>query len=320
MAESGAGLIVVGRLWVEYVAHGPWLPNVGETVVATAFEDVLGGRGARQAVAAARLGSPAALVAAVGQDERADSLLRRLDGEGVATRWLRRDKAVSSGAALVHLDPSRMRQAMIFPDPLRAISPIDVEAAADVIASARVVLVSLEVAREAAQRAIGLARIAHAHVVLDAAGAMEAVSGNELQAVEIFHATAREAKALVGVEVRSPATAIAAAEALRARGPGAVLIDAGSDGHLLLTERGSRMYPRLAAPNADAEASDEVFVAALAAARAEGRSLEDATTLATAAQSLVGPEHDVRTFPRRGPVLRLLEATTGRSWELDEGA
>ncbi|WP_437306461.1 PfkB family carbohydrate kinase [Sorangium sp. So ce388] len=320
MAESSAELIVVGRLWVEYVAHGPWLPKVGETVVATAFEDVLGGRGARQAVAAARLGSPAALVAAIGQDERADSLLRRLDGEGVATRWLRRDKAVSSGAALVHLDPSRMRQAMIFPDPFRAISPLDVEAAADVIASARAVLVSLEVAREAAQRAIGLARIAHAHVVLDAAGAMEALSGDELQAVEILHATAREAKALVGVEVRSPATASAAAEALRARGPGAVLIDAGPDGHLLVTERGSRMFPRLAAPNADAEASDEVFVAALAAARAEGRSPEDATTLATAAQSLVGPEHDVRAFPRRGAVLRLLEVTTGRSWELDDGA
>jgi ribokinase len=318
MAGSDAELVVVGRLWAEYVAHGPRLPKPGETVESPRFEDVLGGRGARQAVAAARLELRVGLIAPLGADDRAESLIRLLGIENVDIGRLRRDVAISTGAALVHVDPWRVRQRMIFPDAPQAISALDVEAAAPAITSARAVLVSLEIPRVAAERAIELAHQARALIILDAVGATWAASDDVLRKVDVLHATAKEAEVLVGVDVRGPRTAIMAAEALRARGLGAALIDSGTEGHLLLTERGSWMFPRLGAPDVDAEVSDEAFVAALAAGRAEGRSLQDAATLASAAQALVSPEYGVRAFPRRDAVLRYLEATTGRSSPLDD--
>jgi ribokinase len=319
MAESKAALVVVGRLWVESVAHVPILPRPGDTLETRTFEDGIGGRGARQAVAAARLGVRAALVSPLGVDDRADALLRWLALENVSTRLLRCDAKVSSGAALVHLDPWRVRQMVVFPEASLAISPVDVEAAAEGIGAARVVLVSLQAPREVVARAIGLSQLAHARILLDAAGAQGGIAYDYIENLDLLHATAREASVLTGVDVRGPATATAAAELIRARGIGAVLIDVGPDGHLLVTERGSRIFPRLA-PDIDEAIGDEAFVAALAAGCAEGRPLEDAAAIASAAQALVSPEYGVRALPRRDAVLHFLEMSTGRSWELDEAA
>ncbi len=320
MGESEAKLVVVGRLWVEHIAEGPRLPKPGETVESARCEDGVGGRGARQAVAVGRLGVPVALVSPIGQDDRAESLLRWLAAENIDTRRLRRDKRIPSGASLVQLDSMGHRQTMVFPEAHQAISAADVEAGAEAIRSTRAVLVSLQVPREAAGRAIALARVARARIVLDAAGAEDAFHDDDLGAFDVLHATAREAEVLTGIEVRGPATATAAAEWLIARRLAAALIDAGPDGHLLATAHGTRMFPRLAPPGADDEIGDEAFVAALAAARAEGRSLEDAATFASAAEARVSPEHGVRAFPRRDAVLRYLDVLTGRSWEIDEAA
>lgn len=321
MGESKAKLVVVGRLWVEHIAEGPRLPKPGETVESVNCEDGVGGRGARQAVAVGRLGVPAALVSPIGRDDRAESLLRWLAAENVDTRRLRRDNRISSGASLVQLDSRGDRQTMVFPGAHQAISAADVEAGAEAISSTRAVLVSLQVPREAAGRAIALARVARARIVLDTAGAEDVFhDDDDLGALDVLHATAREAEVLTGIEVRGPATATAAAEWLIARGLAAALIDAGPDGHLLATAHGTRMFPRLAPPGADEEIGDEAFVAALAAARAEGRSLEDAATFASAAEARVSPERGVRAFPRRDAVLRYLDVLTGRSWEIDEAA
>jgi ribokinase len=320
MGESEAKLVVVGRLWVEHVAEGPRLPKPGETVESVNCEDGVGGRGARQAVAVGRLGVPVALVSPIGHDDRAESLLRWLAAENVDTRRLRRDQRISSGASLVQLDSRGDRQTMVFPEAHQAISAADVEAGAEAITSTRAVLVSLQVPQEAAARAIALAHIARARIVLDAAGAEDVFHDDDLGALDVLHATAREAEVLTSIEVRGPATATAAAEWLIARGLAAALIDAGPDGHLLATAHGTRMFPRLAPPGADEEIGDEAFVAALAAARAEGRSLEDAATFASAAEARVSPERGVRAFPRRDAVLRYLDVLTGRSWEIDEAA
>lgn len=319
MGGSEAKLVVVGRLWVEHLAEGPRLPKPGETVESADCEDGVGGRGARQAVAVGRLGVPVALVSPIGHDDRAESLLRWLGAENVDTRRLRRDERIPSGASLVQLDSIGRRQTMVFPEAHQAISAADVEAGAEAISSTRAVLVSLQVPQEAATRAITLAHIARARIVLDAAGA-EDVFHDDLGALDVLHATAREAEVLTGIEVRGPATATAAAEWLIARGLAAALIDAGPDGHLLATAHESRMFPRLAPRGADEEIGDEALVAALAAARAEGRSLEDAATFASAAEARVSPGHGVQAFPRRDAVLRYLDELTGRSWEIDEAA
>lgn len=321
MGESEAKLVVVGRLWVEHVAEGPRLPKPGETVESVNCEDGVGGRGARQAVAVGRLGVPVALVSPIGHDDRAESLLRWLAAENVDTRRLRRDTRISSGASVVQLDSRGNRRTMVFPEADQAISAADVEAGAEAITSTRAVLVSLQVPREAAARAIALSHIARARIVLDAAGAADGFfNAGDLGTLDVLHATAREAEVLTGIEVFGPATATTAAELLLSRGLAAALIDTGPDGHLLATAQGIRMFPRLAPPGADEEIGDEAFVAALAAARAEGRSLEDAATFASAAEARVSPEHGVQAFPRRDAVLRYLDALTGRSWEIDEAA
>jgi len=311
MDASSAELVVVGRACAEYMARGSWLPKSGETVDATSFEATLGGWGARQAVAAARLERLVALVTPIGADDRAECLLRWLGAEAVDTRLVRRDEKTSSGAALVQVGPHGARQRMVFPEAGRAVGQLDVEAAADAIARARGLLLSLELPPAVAQRAIMLAREAGVRVLLDTTGATTP-SAELLRAVDVVHVTPRETELLIGVRVLGPATARTAGEALAARGPGAVVLEAGADGHRVATERGSRLFPRLGVPEADDEIAAEAFVAGLAVGLVEARSLDDASILASAARALVSAEQGVRAFPRRDAVLRLLEASTRR--------
>src|SRR5262249_18633933 len=156
------------------------------------------------------------------------------------------------------------------------------------------------------ESAITAAKRGGARIVLDAAG-RTGVTDEMLRAADVLHATASEATRITGVPVEGPASARLAAEWLTWRGLEAALIDAGPDGHLLSTAHDHRMYPRLRASEADDETADEVFVGALAAALAEGRSLLDATAVADAARALTTAVHGAAAFPKRDAVLQLLE-------------
>src|SRR5207248_3094878 len=107
---TGWDIVVVGGANTDYMVKGPKLPTPGETVDGDVFQEVPGGKGANQAVAAARLGARVALVARLGTDDRGGLLLDRLAAEGVDTRHALRDAAAPTGVALVMVEEKGRKQ------------------------------------------------------------------------------------------------------------------------------------------------------------------------------------------------------------------
>src|SRR5262249_53661979 len=149
------------------LVRGPRLPKPGQSVNGDFFQEAPGGKGANQAVGAARLGAKAALVARVGSDARGDAVLAALAREGGDIRQVARDPAEPTGVALCQVGPSGEKQILSATGANARLTAACVRDAAEALRSARVVLCQLGVPREAVVEAIRIGRAAGARVVLD---------------------------------------------------------------------------------------------------------------------------------------------------------
>jgi ribokinase len=143
----------------DYLARGPRLPTRGTAVEGNAFYVGPGGKGATQAVAAARLGASVTFLARLGRDEHGESLMAHLTREGVDTRYLVRDPQVPIGVALLQVDEQGDKQRLSVPGANRHLTMANVQAAEEVLTDARVMLTQLEVPLEAVIAAV---RFGHA--------------------------------------------------------------------------------------------------------------------------------------------------------------
>ncbi len=282
-------VVVVGSINMDLVARSPRIPHAGETVIGGDFRTVPGGKGANQAVAAARLGAQVAMLGRVGVDAFGGQLLDNLFNSGVDTARIPRDPQAASGIALIMVDDAGMNSILVAPGANMLLSPADMDAAEDVIASARVMLLQLEIPLETVLRAV---QIGHAHgvkVVLNPAPA-PAPPGRlppELtRLVDVLAPNEFEAALLTGLPVDSDGQIRSAAAALRATGAANVIITLGGRGALLATADGFQHFPAFPVKPVDTTAAGDAFVGCLGAALAEGRPLEEAMRWGSAAGAL----------------------------------
>ena len=307
MAEkTGWDVIVIGGANTDYLVRGRRLPQPGQSVTGTEFQQAPGGKGANQAVAAARLGARAALVACLGADERGDALVAALEAAGVFTGYLRRDGLLPTGVAVIMVAESGEKQIMSAPGANGALGQADVTAAAAAIRRARVLLLAADVSPDALIEAAALARQAGARVVLDPARP-EALPAELLRQVDVIKPNASEAHALTGIRVVGRASARAAAQHLMERGVGAVAVQAGGEGNLLVWPGGEHWLPRIAVASVDATGAGDAFAAALAVSLAEGQPWPAAGALASACAALATTSVGAQAgLPRRAQAEALL--------------
>jgi ribokinase len=303
-------VVVVGGANYDYLIRGTKLPAPGETLEGEAFDEAPGGKGANQAVAVARLGSRVAFIGRIGEDARGDQLLSRLQAEGVETTHVVRDPHASTGIALIFVNARGDKQIFVVPGANRRMELTDVERAAPLIRSARVLLTQLEIPRDCTHCALNLAHVAGAKVVLDPAPAA-ALSPELLSLVDIIRPNAAEAATLTGVTVSNRASAREAAHALLRGGVRAAAVQAGDEGNLLVWAGGERWLPKLPVPTVDATGAGDAFAAGLAVCLAEGTPLEQAGVFANAAAALATTTVGAQAgLPRRDAVLALLRPLT----------
>ncbi len=282
---GGARIVVVGSSNTDMVVAGERLPAAGETVLGGSFLMAAGGKGANQAVAAARLGANVALVARIGADLFGDQAVRGFEREGIDTRFVSRDPEAPSGVALILVDEAGENLISVAPGANARLSVADVEAARAAIEAAAIVLLQLEVPLETVRSAARIARAAGALVILDPAPARE-LDDSLLADVSILTPNESEAERLTGIPVGDDASADRAAAALRARGVSTVALTLGARGCYLLSgdHRG-----RVAAPPAeavDSTAAGDTFNGALAWQLARGAALAVAVETACRAAAL----------------------------------
>jgi ribokinase len=278
-------IVVIGSINMDLVTRVPRLPRAGETVLGTSFAVIPGGKGANQAVAAARLGADVYLIGRVGQDDFGRQLLAGLRANGVHADPVVSTPGVPSGCAAIAVDDTGQNSIAVVPGANGLLSPADVDAAEELIASAAVVVMQLEVPIETVRHAAALCRRVGVAMVLDPAPAPAGGLPGELYEVDVLTPNESEAAALVGTNGDSSPEVIAAR--LLGRGCRTVVLKLGAAGSLVY-ERGkpvTRVAP-FRVKVVDTTAAGDAFTGALAVGLGERMSLAAAARFANAAGAL----------------------------------
>jgi ribokinase len=301
-----ASIAVAGSLNMDLMIRSPRIPRPGETIIGGELHTVPGGKGANQAVAAARLGARVSMVGRVGQDAFGESLLESLDADGVDHTFVVRDGVTATGVALIVVDDNGENSIVVSPGANMRLSPADVEAAEAVIAAADLLILQLESPLESVIRSAELARAHGVQVVLNPAPARP-LPARLLSMVDVLVLNESEAVLLAGLPAGTETRAARAAVALLGSGVGMVVLTLGERGALLARDGEMEVVPTFAVQPVDTTAAGDAFVAGLAVALAEGKGLAGAVRWGNAAGALATTKLGAQpSLPTRRKVERLL--------------
>ena len=302
-------IVVVGSSNTDLVIETDKLPVPGETVLGRGFMMAPGGKGANQAVAAARLGAEVTLVARIGNDLFGEQALRGFEKEGIHTDFVIQGSAPSgsapsgaapsgaapsgaapsgaapSGAALIMVGGDGENLIAVAPGANAQLSVADVETARGVIERADFLMLQLEIPLSVVQYAATLAARAGVRVILDPAPATE-IDDGLLAQVSIVTPNELEAERLTGVRVEDEVSARRAAALLRRRGAETVLLTRGAAGCFVSTAQSSWQIPAPRVESIDTTAAGDTFNGALAWALASGQPLRQAIETASFAAAI----------------------------------
>lgn len=278
-------VVVVGSSNTDMVLRTEKLPGPGETVLGDDLIVAGGGKGANQAVAAARLGASVTFVTRVGSDSFGDDAVEHFKEEGLGLEFLIRDEDHPSGVALILVDSKGENMIGVASGANRRLSPADVEKAWSAIENASVVLLQLECPIESVLQAAELGSKAGARVILNPAPAQE-LGDDLLSCVTTITPNAGEAYLLTGVFPEDAKSAEEAAERLLARGVREVIITLGEKGAFLATSEFSELIPALKVESVDTTAAGDSFNGALACALGDGQGLKEAVEFAVRAAAI----------------------------------
>jgi ribokinase len=269
-------IAVVGSNMVDLVTYVDRMPVKGETVEAPSFEMGHGGKGANQAVAAARLGASVVMVTAVGDDMFADATIRNLEAVGVDTRHVRRVKGKPSGVAPIMVEPSGENSILIVKGANADLSPADIDRAADDLKTCDLILMQLEVPLETVYATIAFGKRHGVKTVLNPAPATAALDVDRIRDVTFFIPNETELAILTGMPVDTESNIVTAARSLLDKGFGTVIVTLGSRGALLTTPTEARKIEPVPVKAVDTTGAGDAFVGSFARFFADGVPLEAA--------------------------------------------
>lgn len=282
---SKPGIVVVGSYNTDLVVRTPRMPVKGETILGGAFHTGPGGKGANQAVAAARLEAEVTMVAKLGNDHFGDLALSNLQHEGIRTEYVVRSAESHTGVAFIIVDDAGENMIVVSSGTNYLLAPADVEHAHLAIEKADVALFQLESPLETVRHAIDLAHRAGVKVLLNPAPG-RALDAETLSKVDVLTPNQTEAELITGMPVSTLAQAKSAGEVLLDIGVKAAVLTLGAEGALIVTRQDVIFVPAFQVEVVDTTGAGDAFNGALAVALAEGRALKDAVTFANAAAAL----------------------------------
>jgi ribokinase len=284
MHVSGGTVLVIGSLNVDLIARTPRLPAPGETVIGGTFHVAAGGKGANQAVAAARMGAAVTMIGCIGDDHFGVLVRGELERAGVGVDDVRVERGAPTGTAHICVDARGHNTIVVASGANERLDPAGVTRAAPAWTGAALVVLQLEVPVATVAAAIHEANTRGLPVLLNAAPA-QPLPGELLRTLAWLVVNEVEAAQLTGARIESPADAMRAAAMLRT-GSQRVVITLGAAGAVLLGEAPPVHVPAPHLEALDTTAAGDAFVGALAAALVRGDAEEAAVRTAVIAGSL----------------------------------
>lgn len=302
-----ARITIVGSLNMDLVIRSPRIPQPGETIIGSEFQTIPGGKGANQAVAAARLGGQVTMVGRVGEDSFADALLENLASAKIDATFVQRDKQAASGVALIVVDDHGENIIVVASGANMRMTEKDVAAAEAAIAESDVLLLQLEVPLPVVKRAAQIAQSHNVTVVLNPAPARE-LPPDLLASVDVLVPNESEAALITGFPVGSQSELEKAASKILNLGVRSVVITLGKRGAFLASaDYKSKIYEAFSIQPVDTTAAGDAFVAGLSVYYGAGKTLPDAIRWGNAAGAVTALRFGAQTsLPKRNEVQELL--------------
>jgi ribokinase len=282
MPES---IVVIGSTNTDMVIKTRKIPAPGETILGGEFFMNPGGKGANQAVAAARLGGKVTFIAKTGNDIFGDQAKENFRHEGINTSYLIQDKTHPSGVALITVDEKGENSIVVAPGANGQLCEADLLPALPIIEQGGFILMQLEIPMTTVEYVAAIASKNRVKVIINPAPAQR-LSDSLLKHISILTPNQSEAALLTGIAVVDLPSAEAAGRVLQSKGVGIIIITLGDQGAFVLTSTESFHIPVQKVEVMDTTAAGDVFNGALTVALAEGKRLREAVEFACRASSI----------------------------------
>jgi ribokinase len=277
---------VVGSTMTDLITYGARMPRAGETLEAERFAVGRGGKGANQAVAAARLGAGVSFIGRVGEDQFGRDTCAALSAEGIDISHLLTTPGVASGVAPIFVADNGENCILIIKGANARVTPADIEAASPVLRGCDLILLQLEIPLEAVYATIDWAGRHGKRVLLNPAPATDKLAFERIASVDYFVPNQTELAILSGLPTETVAEATAAARHLLARGMRRIIVTLGGDGVLLVTPEEAAHIPALTVKPRDTTGAGDAFIGAFAFYETAGEPLDTALRKAAAYAAL----------------------------------
>ena len=299
-------IVIVGSINTDMIVKVPRIPKTGETILGGKFSTAAGGKGANQAVAAARAGGDVTFIARVGNDMFGKQALEDFESNNINAKYIKTDNAEPSGVALIFVDEKGENSIAVASGANARLSHRDVTEAEEVIKSADILLMQLETPMESVKRAAKIAKEAGVKVILNPAPACP-LDNTLLSTLYVITPNESEAELLTDISVTDFPSAEKASFILLDRGVEVAIITMGIKGALIKTRELTKIVPGFKVNAVDSTAAGDVFNGSLVVAMAEGKTLEETVQFANAAAALSVTKLGAQpSAPKRVEIERML--------------
>lgn len=273
-------ITILGSINMDLVTQVDHIPKVGETILGTNFKQIPGGKGANQAVAAARLGANVQMIGKVGNDTNGELLKTELKSNHVGTKHINNTSQDTTGIALITVEKSGNNSIVVISGANDLLQPIDVDSAMEELEETKILVSQLEVPIDTVQYAFKLAKSRGIFTILNPAPAKK-LDKEFIQYIDLLTPNETELELLSGVSIHSEEDIIKAANVLIDIGIKQLIVTLGEKGCMYIDENGNKKYKSHKVDAIDTTAAGDSFTAAIAVSLNEGKTIDESINFAS---------------------------------------